>query len=98
MWATFNNFELQMTKQQALSCSHPGPCDLDVLILLEQPKIKRQLQKISDEKLIAELSEYGAWDENELQDRPANEQRIIWIAASNIIEDCDMYYHGKLRD
>lgn len=87
MWATFNRFEIEMTKNQALSASHPGPCDSDVDVLLKHPKIKRQLKKISDEDLIAELWEYGAWDEKELENRVDNEQRIIWIAAGNIAEE-----------
>ena len=97
MYASFERFEIDMTKKQAITCSHPGSCDLDVLIMLDNPKIKRQLNKISNELLAAELSEYGAWDGNELQDRTANEQRIVWIAAGNIIEECGGYYHGARK-
>lgn len=87
MLASFNRFEIQMTLAQAESASHPGQCDEDVDQLLTLPAIKRQLKKISDEDLAAELEEYGAWDEDELQDRAANEQRIIWLAAGNITEE-----------
>lgn len=87
MYASFNHFEIEMTKEQAHSVTHSGKCDIDVEILLENPKIKRQLKKITDEKLAAELKEYGAWDEEELKDRKANEQRIIWIAGGNIIDE-----------
>ena len=87
MYAQFNRFEIQMTKQQAMLCSHPGSCDADVLTLLQDIRIKRQLAKIPNEALAAELSEYGAWDATELQDRPANERRIIWLAANDITED-----------
>jgi hypothetical protein len=87
MWATFERFEIQMTKAQALSASHQGRCDEDVDALLQLPKIKRQLKKISDSDLSDELREYGAWDETELADRAANEHRIIWIAAGNIREE-----------
>ena len=86
MFATFNRFEIQMTKQQALACSHPGPCDSDVNELLQDKKIARQLKKISDADLAAELGEYGAWDEEELKDREQNEARIIWLAAGDIVE------------
>lgn len=87
MFATFNRFEIEMTLAQARGASHPGPCDSDVAQLLKEPNIKRQLAKISDEDLIEELEEYGAWDAEELQDRGANESRIIWLAAGNITED-----------
>lgn len=95
MFALFNQFEIQMTKEQAHSVSHMGQCDADVDILLEDPKIKRQMKKIPDEKLAAELKEYGAWDEKDLADRKANEQRIVWIAAGNIIED--LYAGGSYK-
>ena len=87
MWASFDRFEIEMTKAQAESASHMGRCDEDVQALCAHPKIKRQLKKISDEKLIAELKEYGAWDEEELQSREDNEQRIVWIAAGNIMNE-----------
>lgn len=86
MWATFNRFEIEMTKDQAHTASHPGLCDSDVAELLRLPKIRRQLAKISDDDLRAELKEYGAWDAEELRDRTANEARIVWIAAGNIID------------
>lgn len=87
MYAKFNRFEIKMTKRQALFASHSGQCDNDVDALLKLPAIKRQLAKISDADLIAELSEYGAWDQDELQDRQNNDARIIWIAAGNIAEE-----------
>jgi len=86
MWATFNRFEIEMTKAQAESASHSGDCDADVIILLRLPKIKSQLKKISDEDLHAELKDSGAWTEAELNDRQTNEKRIIWIAAGDIRE------------
>lgn len=87
MYAYFNRFEIQMTRQQAKSASHPGTCDSDVRDLLNDPKILRRLDKIDPEKIAAELREYGAWDDAELQDRQANRERIIWIAAGNITEE-----------
>jgi len=87
MYAQFDRFEISMTKNEAYLGSHQGKCDDDVAYLLTLPKIKRQLAKISDEVLMAELSEYGAWDGIELANRADNEARIIWIAAGNIRED-----------
>jgi len=87
MFASFNRFEIQMTKNQAFSASHSGPCDNDVDILLSIPAIRRQLKTIPDDKLANELREYGAWDNEQLMDRKENEARIIWIAANNIAEE-----------
>ena len=87
MIASFNRFEIVMTKKQAEACSHPGPCDADVEALVKTPAIARQLRRISDIDLQTELWEYGAWDAQELADRPANELRIVWIAADNIMDD-----------
>ena len=87
MKAYFNKFEIEMTKEQAYSVSHQGQCDNDVEILLQNPKIKRQLRKISDFDLAAELKEYGAWDTEELLNRRDNENRILWIAGGNIIDE-----------
>jgi hypothetical protein len=87
MYANYNSFEIKMTKAQAEIASHQGSCDADVEYLLTLPTIKRQLKKISDDVLAAELREYGAWSDEELQDRAANEARIIWLAAGDIKEN-----------
>jgi len=87
MIASFNSFEIEMTKAQAESCSHPGPCDSDVLALSNMPKIKRQIKKIDPSKIAAELKEYGTWDEEELKDTDQNVLRILWIAAGNIVDE-----------
>ncbi len=87
MWATFNSFEIEMAYEQAMSASHSGDCDNDVQDLLKDPLIRKQLDAISDESLKGELSEYGAWDDEELLNRASNESRIIWIAAGNIVDN-----------
>ena len=84
MFALFNRFEIKMTLSQAESCSHSGRCDDDVLSLSRS--LNRQIAKISPADIAADLKEYGAWDETELQDHDQNIQRILWIAACNISE------------
>ena len=86
MWATFNRFELQMTKQQAASASHQGQCDADVLALSNVPAIRKQLNKFDPNALKLELREYGAWDDVELADHTQNLQRILWLAAGEIVD------------
>lgn len=85
--AVFERFDIEMTRDQALSASHSGSCDNNVKEVLKDPKIKEQLKKISDGDLISVLKDYGAWDTGELSSRESNEERIIWIAACNIRED-----------
>jgi hypothetical protein len=84
MYASFNHFEIEMTQKQAISASHQGPCDLDVKALLHIPAIKKQLARIPDDVLAAELYDYTDWD---VSNRAENEERIIWIAAGDITED-----------
>lgn len=80
--AYFERFTIEMTEEQAVSCSHPGPCDEDVKDTL--PELNLQL----DSGLVrAELKEYGAWNETELQDDNENLLRIVWIAACDIREE-----------
>ena len=87
MYATFNRFELRLTKAQALQGSHPGTCDEDIKELLNVPGIKKQLDRIPAEDIKAELSEYGAWDEEELSDVEQNRARILWIACGDVREE-----------
>jgi hypothetical protein len=78
---------IEMTMEQALSASHPGQCDAEVQALSEEPDIKKQLDEIDPSLLYAELAEYGAWDDVELQDYAQNLQRILWLAAGDIVEN-----------
>lgn len=78
--------ELRLTKQQARSATHPGPCDADVLALSKEPAVAAQLAKLDHEKVRKTLREYGAWDEVELLDHEQNLQRLLWIAAGDIAE------------
>jgi len=76
--------ELNITKKQAAIGSHQGQCDDDVKYLSELLAIKRQLSKIQKDILIKELKEYGAWEDDELQDHEQNLQRILWLACGDI--------------
>ena len=88
MWFTSScgRIELNVTRAQAATAAHPGPCDSDILELSRHPKIKRQLARIDPAILAAELKGYGAWDEQELTDHAQNLQRILWIACGDIHE------------
>lgn len=89
-WASFNRFELRLPGACVADCSHPGPCDADVAHWT--PKIRAQVESDAfpnaptDDKIRAELDEYGAWDAEELADDDANWLRLVWIAAGNVAE------------
>lgn len=85
MRATFYDFEITMTLDKARSISHLGDGAAEVKALQAMPKIRHQLKKISDNALHEELREYGTWDLEELLDRDANERRIVWLAANQIV-------------
>ena len=87
MWTSFERLEIEMTLDQAESCSHPGDCEPDVRMLMEHPLIKRQRKRIDPELIRQELSEYGSWSEEELSDDEANWQRILWLGANDITEE-----------
>lgn len=78
--------ELNITKRQALSASHPGACDEDVKALSQVPGIARQLRKVDATVLVSELRGYGAWDEDELKDHEQNLRRVLWLACCDITE------------
>lgn len=78
---------LEMTMDQAKSAVHSGDCEEDVNGLMQQPKIARQLRKIDPDALRKELREYGAWDDKELSDHNSNLQRLVWLAAGNLVDE-----------
>lgn len=87
MYASFNRFEIQITKDQARQGAHQGECYQDVKALLDLPKIRRQFKKIDPDKIREELKEYGAWDKEQLSDDEENRIRILWIACGNVKEE-----------
>jgi hypothetical protein len=79
--------QLRMTLDQARTASHSGSCDDDVKWLSQRPHIANQLDAIDPALLADELREYGAWDETELADHDQNLQRLVWIAAGDIVDN-----------
>lgn len=78
---------LRITKRQAESCAHRGPCDREVRALSMVPSIERQLAAIPVEELRRELKDYdGVWADAGLQDHAQNLQRLLWLACNDIAE------------
>ena len=87
MWTSFNRFELNITKAQVLIAYHSGAMDDDILALSKVPSIARQLKKLDPAQVRAELAEYGAWNEEELQDHAENLRRVLWLGVCDIWEE-----------
>jgi hypothetical protein len=85
-YGSFSGLTLEMTLEQAESVSHQGQCDDDVKELMRVPAIASQLGYMSNDTLIAELRESGAWSIEEMQDRETNLQRIVWLAGCDLKE------------
>lgn len=85
--AYFDRFTIELDAEHARQGSHQGACDADIAELLTVPEIAAELDAIPAELIAAELKEYGAWDETELQDADQNRARILWIACGNVNEE-----------
>ena len=79
--------DLFLTMRQAELASHPGQCDDDVLFLSRLPSVARQLAALDPDAVREDLGEYGAWDDDELADHEQNLQRLLWLAAGDIVEE-----------
>lgn len=82
---------LDLTLDDARSCSHPGQCDDDVAWLQSLPRIQEQTNAWDPETLKAELAEYGAWNGDELSDHGANVTRMVWVACCDVAEQPEVY-------
>ena len=90
-WALFNRFELRLSGEAVNDICQPG--QNDEAVAFWTPRVIAQIEKDSfnnrptDELIIKELSEYGAWDDDELKDTGQNWKRLVWCAAWNIAEE-----------
>lgn len=85
-YGNYPSLNLTMTLAQAEGAHHQGQCDESVLALSKVPAIARQLRRIPQAELASELREYGAWDAEDLADHDQNLQRILWLAAGDIVD------------
>lgn len=86
-WCSFNYLEFKLPHDCVLDCSGPGPADDAVAYW--QPRLNLNLNR---EKMISELREYGAWEQEELASLSNSdlEQKLIWLAANDIRESEDI--------
>lgn len=88
-FAPFNYIELELTEEVVNLICHSGDNTEDVKRCLELPEIAEQINKLDPKKIATELKEYGAWDDNELQNEQDNKERILWVGAWNIFDESD---------
>lgn len=88
-WACTSSgrIEIGLTLVQAEAGSHSGDCESDILELRQSPGIKAQLDAIDPGVLREELREYGAWEDEELQDHDLNLSRILWLMCGDITDE-----------
>ena len=87
MWAYIEGIELQLTRKEAHIASHQGQCDEDVRYVSQLPKVARQLRKLTPAQVRDALKPFGAWDETDLADHNQNLQRLVWVAAGQIVDE-----------
>lgn len=80
--------EIEMSLDDAESCSHQGECFEDVQALVATPAIALQLDNIGAEAIRAAMKESGGFSAEELADDDANRNRAVWMAACDIRENC----------
>lgn len=86
-WTDSNmRIELDITMDDASSCSGQGAQDENVQALSETPRIAKQLAKVGPIVLRTHLLEYGAWDDDDLRVHEDNLQRLLWLACCDISE------------
>ena len=78
----FNNRKLDIPEQAIEDCSCSGSNDN----ALAQWVSHVNFGELSDNDIVSELEDCGAWSTEELQDRALNETRLLWIACHSIKE------------
>lgn len=88
IWSSSSGtIELEFTQEQLDILPTSGNAEDAVDYLVTKTDLSDQLHNIDPQDIRDELSEYGAWDEEELQDDEQNLHRLVWIAAMDIKEE-----------
>lgn len=81
--------ELEFSQDEYESVPISGPADDAVAELAAKQNIVEEFAKYSDENISECLEECGAWTRDELKDRQANLERLIWIACLDLREESE---------
>lgn len=88
----FERFEIELTKEQVLACSHQGECYYDCKDVLGELNLEIDPSLVRDE-----LKEYGAWSDEELSDDNENLIKAVWIAAGDIKESKEIEKYEMIQ-
>lgn len=85
--ANSGKFSINISLELAIRCTRPGDNQPAVELLINDPEIAGQLDKIKPEDLVEELRGYGAWSDHELASHGWNRLRIVWLACCDLVEE-----------
>lgn len=88
-WIEHAEVELEIEQEDIEACTHPGQCFHDVAYVRLKPYIMKQLDKINASDVRLYLSEFGAWDNEELQNHEENLLRLVWCACGSIEDETE---------
>lgn len=80
------DFDLELTFDDILDCSHEGDCDADCERVAAKEYIQKQLQDVSNEAMLCALAQMGV-EVNDENDRKEIIETIVWDAACNMRSD-----------
>lgn len=83
-YSSLYNFTIIIDRDDVNTIAHPGD-STDIVTTITR-KLSDQLDKIGPQAIRNELSEYGAWTDDELQNDDESRLCIVWIAACNLAE------------
>lgn len=95
LWFTGNYLEFQIEKDHVENIAISG-CDGLPLVTnaMKDKELKKELMSLDKQAIVNELSEYGAWDNEELLDHESNIIKLLWLAAWDISENILIYKIG----
>lgn len=80
---------LELTKEHVEMGSHQGECYYDIIEIMKEKDIEKQLENIDQEELKRELMEI--WSKEDLVDHKENLAKFLWIACGDIHENPELY-------
>lgn len=80
------DIEIPITGKLLKEICTSGSNDAAVEKACKNRRVRKKLDQYTNEELAEELSDYGAWDKEELKDRKNNEARIVWVLAWDVFD------------
>ena len=97
-WTSSNGeIEFEIKGEYVNLVPRVGVADYAIEYMKDIPEVRVILDAIQPEVLRSILSDYGAWDDKELQDHESNLERMLWIACGDI-QDYDEEQLANIQD